>query len=662
MTDHEILEKLRENNPFISSASPMPFQNKNPDLLQLNRDTSEEIERLILYKRRQPSLPLAGLILGEAGTGKTHMLMRILTRLRSNARSTVFVTVKAFWSPESVIQHLLNEICISLKLPHSNGQTQISMIMSKFWDKYQELRRQDGFSNNDIEKLDPRIYISRDIMGLEKIFLKCLLACLSPKYISARSDIVDYLNEGLDDEECLMLGLPPRNLSSMNDEKRENEARKVLIALGLILSYAEVPMIICFDQLDAMKDRQLISAWGNIISLLMNDLSGILPLCFLRSDMWKFFKSILDHAVTQRLQNNTMSMKNCTLNQAKQLIYERIKAEPALKDNADEIFQFLIDRMGKNFSGECSPRTAIEKANQAIISNDDVEIVKTVNVNDDIERQIQNAYEDEYKKIQSAPDTWPPNSDHLTLSLETWLSSLDGFEIQKSDDKYVRLTGNYRDKNLSFIIVTLKNNVSASAGISRGINFLKTNPNELCFYITETKSFKYTWKKTNALREIFEKSGGKFIILYDESRIQWYALTALINRIDSEDVDLYLSSGNRKATRDDIKNFVKSIKLLDFPFDESNESDKPADNTQNKEPISKPDDNKIDKEKLFNALFEFVKGSPVLMLGVEKAIGLLSQREIIITKEKLLAYVNSEDTFMLYKPDDEDPIISLSKK
>ena len=434
MSDNKILEKLKKNNPFVSSASPMPWENTNPDLLQLNREASEYIEQLILYKRRQPAVPLAGLVLGEAGSGKTHMLMRILRRLKSNARPTVFVAVRTFLSPESVTQHLLNEIFISLKRIHSHGRTQFDMIMSEFWDSYQERRRQDGFSESDMKKFDPRIYISRDIPELEKIFLKCLLLCLSPKDNSTRVDVLDYLKDGLDEEDSFRLGLPVRDFSSMSASNREYEAQKVLIALGLILSYAKVPMIVCFDQLDAMRDRELISAWGNIISLLMNDLSGILPLCFVRSEIWNdVFRVVLDDAVVQRLQNNMIIMKTCSLAQARQLIYERIKSVFD-KDEAEKIFTCLVSEMGKTLSDGYSPRVIIELANRAITSpalQSSISTSKNSNVipeknslnNDiDIDSQIKSAFENEYKKIQEAPDTWPPDSEQLTQALEVWLN------------------------------------------------------------------------------------------------------------------------------------------------------------------------------------------------------------------------------------------------
>ena len=643
MKTNEILELLRKNNPFVSSASPLPWENTNPDLLQLNREASEYIEQLILYKRRQPSVPLAGLVLGEAGSGKTHMLMRILKRLRSNARSTVFVAVKTFISPESAAQHLLNEIFISLKRIHSKGRTQFDMVMSEFWDAYQEHRRQDDFSDSEIKKLDPRTYIMRDIPGLEKNFLKCLLVCLSPKDDSTRSDVLDWLNEGLDDEDSLRLGLPSRDLSSMNDSKREYEAQKVLTALGFILSYAKVPMIVCFDQLDAMKDRKIIEAWGNIISILMNDLSGILPLCFIRSEIWNdVFMTVLDDAVVQRLQNNKIVMKTCSLTQARQLIYSRIKS--FFEDDAEEFSKCLLEKMGKTLSDGYSPRMVIELANRAINTDTEpaVEGVKD-NEPDEIYKQIKEIYENEYKKIKDAPEAWPPNSEQLALALETWLKSFDGFEVRTSKIKNITITADYNDKKFAFIIVTSKSHFVATAGLKQGISLINHDKKDFCFYISEKKLLKPGYKQARAALAEFEEAGGRPIMLDDESRIQWYALTSLINRTENGDVNLYLSSGNRPAVIDDIKDFIKSLKLISTK-------------------IIDPVPTGINSAALSNILSEFVEASPMRMLSVNKAVDLLSQRNIKMTADELLTFAGNEKTFKAYKSQDNTPIITFSKK
>ena len=134
MSDNsKILEELKEHNPFFSAISPSPFENKNSDLENLNRGTSEEIYHLLKYKRFQPETPIAGLVIGEAGAGKTHMLARILRRLRKYSNPIVFVSVKsakALTNPETVTQGLWAEIFTSLAQIHSNGHSQFDMLLS----------------------------------------------------------------------------------------------------------------------------------------------------------------------------------------------------------------------------------------------------------------------------------------------------------------------------------------------------------------------------------------------------------------------------------------------------------------------------------------------------------------------------------------------------
>ena len=657
MANKNIQELLHENNPFASSASPLPWENTNPDLLQLSREASEDIAQLILHKRREPSLPLAGLVLGEAGAGKTHMLTRILRRLRKDARSAVFVAVKTFRDPDSATRHLLTEIFISLKRIHSNSRTQFDMVMSEFMNSYQERRHEDGFSNADINRIDPRVYIARDIPGLERNFLKCIVSYLTTNDPLTRNDILDWLSDGLEDDDSLRLGLPSRDLNSMTDARREQEAEKVLTALGLVLAYAKVPMIVCFDQLDSMKDRTLISTWGNIISLLMNDLSGILPLCFLRSEIWyDVFMPVLDDAVVQRLRNNTMIMKTCSLAQAHSLI--KTKIEAAFKENSEEVFQWLINRMGSTLRDGYSPRVVIELANHAITATGTTEEPRQEN-GMDIDSAVKDAYDEEYKKVQAEPDTWPPNSDQLALALEVWLKSHEGFEFHESSARNIKLTGKYHDKNFAFIVVTGKSHFVASAGLKRGIDFMQEYPKNFCCYITEKKIHKRTWKQANETLKIFEKSGGHTLMLDDNDRIKWYALTALINRIDNGDVNLYLPSANRTATREDLKSFLKNnIRLVDFPFsDDVNEVNEDA---EKKIPeFFAPE---VNSAALCNILSELVDASPMKMLALNRGVKLLSQRGINMTADGLTGFVNNEKTFKFYKQDDSEPIISFSNR
>ncbi len=644
MIDNEsILERLREHNPFASQTSPLPWDNMNPDLQQLNRDTSEEIEQLLRHKRREPSAPIAGLIVGDTGSGKTHMLTRILRKLRENKNPAIFVIVKTFRDPESITQHLLSEIFISLRHMHSNGRSQFDVIAEEVMNVYQERRHNDGF--NDLSKIDKRVYLARDMPRLDRNFLKGLILYIDTDDEAVKLDVLDWLEKGLDDEDSQRLGLPQKDIDSMSDAKRESVAEKTLISLGLVLGYAKIPMVICFDQLEAIRTRELIEVWGDLLSLLVNELPGILPLCFIKPETWSnIFLPVLDSSVVRRLNSNNMVMKNCTLKQASQLIHDRINHE--FKDDAEEIYQWLMRRIESRLKPAMSPAEIINYVNRFITNTD------TGDDGKEIYRGVSAAYDDEYKKVQSESTEWPPNSEHLTLSLSLWLEAQEGFYVDKGTGKYIKLQGMYNGRKYAFVILTARGHSTVSAGLRQGMSFMNEYPEGICWYITEDKTHKKTWKQANENLRKFQASGGHVIMLDKNTRINWYALTALINRTDNGDVNLYLSSGPRTASRNDIKTFVRSIKLIPEIFRDKTEK---ADASSEIRMTIEPDVLGLNLKKIVNS-------SPMNMLTLEKAIEMLSRRRIIVTRSELSAFLkNNAGVFRTFNSNN-DVLITFARR
>lgn len=654
-----IIEQLREKNPFASLASPLPFNNNGLDFQPLNRETSDEIEQLLRQKRREPNVPLAGMIYGEPGSGKTHMLTRILRKIRNNASAAIFVAVRAFRDPESVTRHILNDIFISLKSDHSNGRTQFDVVASEVMNTYTERRRQDGFDS--IANLDMKAYLAKDMPTLDKNFLKCFMLYITSNDITVKSNVLSWLNEGLDDDDALSLGLPMKNMDTMSDAKCESIAEKTIISLGTLLAYAKVPMLVCFDQLEVMNDDpKLIKSWGNAVAVLINELPGVLPLCFIRFDAWdKFFRPNLDEALVQRIQSNEMVMQSCTLQQAKQLIREKIAF--AFNEGAEEKYKWLMSRMERTLTPKLSPRDVIELANRAITSPPGEA------TGNEIFRTIANAYADECRKVSSAPNMWPPSSEQLTLALEVWLTSHDGIELKRvvdRDRKYMPYRGSYEDKKIAFVIITTKNSSTAQAGSARAKAFIETYPDGKGYYITEAKTHKRTWKKAGENLKAFTDAGGYMIVLDDESRVKWYALTSLVNQIDSNNINLYISSQPRPATRDDIRDFVKSIDLLPGLFRPTlKKSPAPASISAQERPAAPAPVVVVEPDVLKVNLKGIISASPMNILAVDKAVELLANRRVNVTRNEILAFVkDNAEMFRTFRSKNDVLITFAAKK
>lgn len=663
LRDKDILQRLRENDPFASSASPLPWNNANPDLGSLNREATEAIEQLLREKRRAPSMPLAGLILGEAGAGKTHMLMRILRRMRENGQIAIFVTVRTFRDPDSVMGHLLTEIIISLSREHSAGRSQLDMLMGELDSVYRDSCQEEGFSiHQGVERLS---FLRTRMPGVDKGLLKCFLLYVEETSPDVRMELLDWIRSGLDEEDCERLGLPQRDLDSMNEAKREADAEKMLLSIGQILAYAKVPMTVCFDQLDGMESRELIIAWGRMLSLLVNDLRGVLPLAFLRADTWNTrFSTQLDDSVVQRMTGRPpIVIGNCSLEQARQLIRDRVRA--LFGGDADGISAWLLSRLEGKLHAGYSPRSVINLANQAIVEADVPPFLDSVSAEN---KAMEAAYQEECDKVRMAPSDWPPDGGNLLLALGIWLGSQEDFNVGTSEDPYVRLRGTWGKTECAFIVLTSKNHSSVRAALKRGIIFLTQHPKGLCLYVTErqTAHWPASWKVVHQHMSEFAELGGRFLVLDDEERVQWYGLVALFNKLENGDVTLLSSSGQRSASRDDLRRYMKEAFPSDFlklgnsqsqqklpgRGDDAEPAASPRPSPNKRTPSPTPND-----EPLAQILLSLLDTSPMKLLPAGKMVEMLSSRNLDVSITRLLACVSRfQGQFHVY-PAGKDTLI-----
>ena len=640
MEDKKIFEQLNADNPFISSSDPLPWDNNSPDLSQLNSEVSAEIEQLILAKRREPSLPITGLIFGEAGLGKTHILSRILRKIRKNAWKIIFVAVRTFTNPKRLHQELLSEIMLSMNNQHSEGRTQFDMLMDEVMNAYRERRIDDTFTS--VPDTDLNFYLKHDLKGIDKNFLKCIVRYLGTDDRITKENILEWLREGLDEDDSQALGLPLREASELDDTACEIFAKNIIISLGSLLAYAHIPMVICFDELDNMKhNKELIEVWGDSVAFMMNTISGVLPLCFIKSNVWdEIFRPALNLSIVQRLEAGKIIMQGCTISQAKQLIHDRIAAK--FPDTAEEKYHWLLSRMANTLTEGISPREVLRLARQALRNGEAID-------------SITEAYDEESRKIQSVPSAWPPNSEHLTTALREWLTSHNDVKILGGYGKYIKLVATLGGKTFAFCTIAHKAATTASASANECCKYLDEYPRSSCVYIMDKRAYKPTWQKFIAKLAEFRSKGGRVLELDSDSRIDWYALASLVNQISSGNVNLYSITGSRTAKLQDAGAFIRSIDLVPGLFPKSHATPpKPAHVllTKPEPPKPEPQESPVvipDTTELKDAVMSFLKGYPMNILGSEKLLSLLAGKGITISREGLLAFVNlHKDSFRAY--------------
>lgn len=659
LNDSVIRSQLAANNPFASSAAPNPWDNANPDLDSLNRDVVDRIDQLLRTTREKPEETFAGLILGEAGAGKTHTLKRVLGRIRKSGEIAIFVTVMAFMDPESVMQDLLREVFISMGREHGDGKLQIDRLLDALEGSYREHCQKEG--HPVLSGMDRFNSIRQQMLGIDRDFLHCLLLYASTEDASLKEDILSWMRGESDESFPEKLKVPACNWDEMTPAAREKKARDRLRSLGHVLRYANVPMLVCFDQLDGMISEDLINAWGRAASLLINDVYEALPLAFLRADTWaQRFSKRLDDAVRHRFELHCFPMANCSLKQAKQLIEDRIKA--FFDDGVEQKYQWLMARLNTTLKPGYSPRMVITLANQAI-----QKAGNEVDAAHEVERTLAAAYREECDKVAADPNSWPPNAEHLLSALALWLESRPEFTVSRSDDKYVRLSGQRSAEGskvpCAFIFMTTRHHSSAAAAINRGINFLKKNPNGFCCYVTDGRALKgpENWRAVHDLLGQFRALKGRTVVLQPDGRAAWYGLVAFQNKVCNGDVTLYPPSGEpRLATPEDLSGYMKEgfrLNLLGLDGESGKTGD--GDRSRNAGSVEGPtpstrglkdmSGSAPEEEGLAGAVLSLLKGSPMKMMDAEFMVKELRHKGFDVVHETLLAELNRQKAlFCLY--------------
>ena len=221
----------------------------------------------------------------------------------------------------------------------------------------------------------------------------------------------------------------------------------------------------------------------------------------------------------------------------------------------------------------------------------------------------------------------------------------------------MKATRKYEAENFACVIIIpkgIKPFWVAGSAMEYITNFLGKHKSSSCYYISEKSLYKSTWKKFAKLKKNFQDMGGHVFMFDDKARITWYAIVSLIDRIDNGDVNLYLQSGNRPATRNDLKKFIReNINLLDYKEkDVAKEAIEPE--------LNFSGDFNTDDGSIVNILIKILDASSMRMESVKKILELLPQRGVNMTEKELFSVLKSEKVFKIYNEDQDDPIVTLS--
>ena len=590
MTDRSgRLARLRAHNPFAAVSAGAPGRTPLPDVFDVNRRAFEVIANLIREQQTRPDAHLAGLILGEVGEGKTHLLNRIAAHGRAARPPFIVAYVEPIENPDRPFSYLLREVTVPLLRPEPGtdvtpldalagriyaevitaacqhlGDGRFSAFLSSLAEHPAAIRHQP-LSRATREAVIRRAehLLRGDHPELTGALIRCLLHF---PHSPVRRQAANWLmGEIIDRSDADQLGVSPGTDSP--DVGREAFSRDLLRSLGILLArYRRIVVVAC-DRLENLVTSAQIAAFGRMVELLVDSVAGMVPIVSARGGQWESdLRHRLNQHVVTRLEANIAPLSGCTPPEALSIISGRL-ASAFGEDEADDLFPFDRTELTAELAVEMeSPREVLITANRRLRAVLDTQ--SDAPAGESGESGLTDAWDAAVSDITADLDGHPPDRDRLRRAIRLLLTHADetlGIDaVHDADDRYIDLFCTLRiddqERPAAVLIDTAPHHLAVTAALRKGIGFLREHPDGRAIYIRDARCPVPTrWSGTHALLDDFTNAGGAACFLSPETAGRLLALTSLIYSIQSGDVLLTEADGTvRPASEADLGRFIES--------------------------------------------------------------------------------------------------------
>ena len=336
-------------NPFRSAIVSDPWHWDVVDVPEIHKEAFDLCRSSLDYVRTEHQ-STSVLIYGEAGSGKTHLLARLQAYLAGHltiygqAPAAVFVSVRLQTSPQMIWRHLRNKLGEDLLRPTADGRSQLERILL------------------------PRIAaVCADIgepgIWLERIQREARNSSAASAAIDEMEDVLDRLDQQtrLDDRDLmvvighLLLGrfrrdarawlrgdsLPENSLRQLGlnadqDYEAEERARRMVLSLTR-LTGPDIPLVICFDQVEALQSHQNDLAglykYGQMIGFLRDETSNTLLIsCILSTFLSTLKQAIISSDLDRLALAGERNLASLTPGEAKRLVEARLNSSAEMHE------------------------------------------------------------------------------------------------------------------------------------------------------------------------------------------------------------------------------------------------------------------------------------------------------------------------------------------
>jgi AAA ATPase-like protein len=334
------------SNPFHSPVVNDPWEGPEIDVISVHQSAFARCCEAVAVVRARPH-SASVLVYGESGSGKTHLLARLRARVAGEGdgsgsfQKAIFVSAPLRASARMIWRHLRDCMVGDLLRRSGDGGAQLERLLLGLLSKYRLIsgdgplwlaqRRQDARRDDlpcqELEELFDRMDSAGRLSYNLRVALGHLLLGRHRGLAGAW-----LRGESLPEAALRTLEIMPE---PDGDDELEEQAHQLVTALTC-LATAELPIIFCFDQIEALQldpqDPSGLIAFGQMISALYAETRHVLMIsCVQISFLGALNQSVRGADLDRIREFAEVSLNPLTWDEAQQLIKARMDAQPELK-------------------------------------------------------------------------------------------------------------------------------------------------------------------------------------------------------------------------------------------------------------------------------------------------------------------------------------------
>lgn len=412
---------LAEDSPLSISCLDSPWI-AAPDLPRYNRRAFNFIKHDLGILRKagasgQRPISRGILVLGEAGSGKTHLLMRVARQL-SQDNPLLFIPRPT--NEEAVAQHIWEKILESLSQKYSaetTSRTQLDVLLTRVFSRILIRELESELSGNreseqkqrwiDTLSADPNdlpsllgqgegrggalnairrkilnhlsIYRPNADQSIARVLVTyCLVAAENKKRI-LRSWLAGHEIEEVEARELGLASAAVRDDGTLSQaslqQAREQYSLKCIQTLGELSIY-HAPLILAFDQLEGLRYSQALTRrWADTVRELFTMAPNFLIITCAFPSLWKeWFAREVDDSAAQRLAQNQVVLDAFGPEHARQLLAAHLDNSFSKHRLPTALYPFTPEDVGELCAQSTSARAFLQAARTRLLdwlSDDD---------------------------------------------------------------------------------------------------------------------------------------------------------------------------------------------------------------------------------------------------------------------------------------------------